>query len=380
MLKDLVEKRNGLFAEYEKFKQKLVAEKRAAYTNDELTAVNNIKQQIDEIDNTITAEKEIEAKRNIKLDNLSKDQNVDKKDNILVTEFRSFLNGQGANSEFVSNGKFNISFDAVKRSTITSTSNAGFVYAQQAGLSIADNNELVLPKLGVQTSYFESGEVDHPSMASIVATFEDDQDTTINDQTLTSASKKLKPVFVSASLEVSKAWVAASKPENIQALIGELKFAVDKALEKRTIDSFSTLTAIVSGATGVTTSFHNVALQMEKEFNGVPSGYIFSKSGVAKAKQAKIDSGSGQLVMKDGVINGYPAVRSSLMTNENHGYLINAKAVAQAYWGAGIEIETVTDSTLARKGNILLVVSAHADGSYIDANGVALIKNVDKLT
>jgi hypothetical protein len=73
-------------------------------------------------------------------------------------------------------------------------------------------------------------------------------------------------------------------------------------------------------------------------------------------------------------------LRSTLQTNANHGYLVSKDAVAMAYWGDGIQIEIITDATLGRKGNVLLIASALADGSYTDANGIALIKNVDKLS
>src|SRR5687767_7997362 len=97
MLKNLIEKRTALLAEYDAMKGKLEIEKRSAYTNEEREAINKIKIDIEEIDNSIALEKDIEAKRNAKLDILSvtapNTVTSTTSDKNLVTEFRSFLNG-----------------------------------------------------------------------------------------------------------------------------------------------------------------------------------------------------------------------------------------------------------------------------------------------
>jgi hypothetical protein len=375
MLKNLIDKRTSLLAEYDALKGKLEIEKRSAYTNEEREAINKIKIDIEEIDNSIALEKDIEAKRNVKLDNISiSSPNILAKDKSLVTEFRSFLNGEKYGE------KFTIPYDVYEqRATITTSTNTQFKFTDQYPNISVNDSDLILPKLGVKTYYFDSGAVQFPSISQITGTF-GTEDSTVSDQTLTSAAKTLTPTFVSASLEVSKVFLKSSKEANIAGLMGELKLAVDKALEKRTIDSMSVLSPIASGATGVTTSFFNVAIQMEAAIVGSPSGYIFSTSGVARAKNSKKDAGSGEMTFSNGYINGYPAVRSSLQTNANHGYLISSSAVAQAYWGEGVTIEMITDATLARKGNVLLIASALADGSYLDANKIAVIKNVNKLS
>jgi hypothetical protein len=373
-LKNLIEKRNQLIADFDKIKETLETEKRTAYTNEEREQVNKIKLDIQDLDTKIGDEKFIEEKRNQKLDliSVSAPELVKDKRN-LVSEFRSFLNGEKYGE------KFTLPYETEQRSTVTTSSNSHFKFTDQIpGLSINDS-DLVLGSLGVKTYYFDSGAVDFPNISEITGTF-GTEDSTVSDQALTSGKKTLTPTFVTASIEVSKVFLKTSKEKNIQDLMGELQLAVAKALEKRTIDTFSTLTAIASGATGVTTTFHNAAVQMEASLNGTPSGYIFGSSGIARGKVSKKDSGSGEFAISNMTLNGYPVKRSTLMTNTTHGYLISASAVAQAYWGSGVEIEMITDATLARKGNVLLIASALADGSYLDANKIALIKNVNKLT
>jgi hypothetical protein len=379
-LKNLIEKRSALIAEFDKIKQNLESEKRTAYSNEEREAVNKIKIEISDIDSRIADEREIEEKRNSKLDFLSKERpSLVTKDTDIYSEFRSFANG--GNSQYVQDGKFQMPFEVLKRSTITTSSNSNYNYVdQKVGVSVNDS-DLVLAKLGVTPFYFESGSVDHVSMSEISATF-GTEDSTVSDATLTTASKRLNPAFVSASIEVSKKWLAQSKPENIQALVAELNLSINRAVEKRTIDTFSTLTAIASGATGVSTTFVNAAVLMEAAINGAPTGYIFYKDYFAKGKVSKQDAGSGLFAIMNGQMNGMPVIRatSSLMTNTTHAYLIDKNAVAMAYWGTGISVEIIQDATLARKGNVLLIASALADGSYIDANKVAIIKNANRLS
>lgn len=154
-------------------------------------------------------------------------------------------------------------------------------------------------------------------------------------------------------------------------------FAVQKAVEKKAIDSMATLTNVTSGATGSTgLSLHGITLNMEAAINGAGTGYIFSKNGVERAKKAKIDAGSGQLVWKDGIVNGYKAVRSSLMTNAGHAYYGDFRSVVMAYFGEGITLEIISDSTLARKGSVLIIASGLADAGYTDANKIAVAKNI----
>lgn len=378
----LVEKRQSLINEYDALKAKLVAETRSAFNNDEMTRVNAIKLEISEIDNQLKAEKEIEAQRSAKIEDIAVRggaQPVADKAKDLVNEFRSFL----ASPE--KGEKFTIPFGEIsKRATVTTSTNTQLGYTDShSPLSIAQP-QLVLDAIGVKTFYFESGSQDMPSMSSIVGSF-GTEDSTVNDQTLTTAKITLVPTFVSASLEVSKKFIATSKPENIASIIAELSLAINKAVEKRTIDSMNSLTAAVN--TGATITAHSGTTVMEGALVGQPSAYIFSRTGIQALKNRRIDSGSGRLVYEPsnsassaGGINGYPAFRSSLQSQAAYGYLVDASALAKAFWGQGIEVSVIEDSGLARKGNVLLIASAMADGSYLDANKVAVAKNVTSWT
>lgn len=376
-LTELIEKRESLLKRYNEMKEKRESEKRSTYTQEEFTEINNLNIELDEIEKTIESEKELEAKRNKKLDDIASISIFSKKDDEVVSSFRSFLANENTNN----NEKFKLSFESIKRATVTTAANSNWSYQDQVpNLQIADS-ELILNKIGVPVYYFDSGEQAIPSLNELIGVF-GTEDASNADQTFSDAKKVLKPSFVSASIEVSKVFLKSAKSETINQLMSELKLAIDKAVEKRTIDSLSSLSAVSGYGTGNTTgvTFHNAVVEMESALIGKPSAYIFSAKGIGKSKTAKLDSGSGMFVNQNNTINGYPALRSTLMTNQWHGYLVDAKAMAMAYWGDGIEVAQITDATLARKGNVLLIATALADGSYLSSAKHAVIKNVNYLS
>jgi hypothetical protein len=360
-LKQLIERRSALFAEYDKIKAALDAEKRTAYSNEEREAVKKIKLEIADLDARIADEKAIEEKRNQKLDFVaSSAPAIISNRNTVFTEFR--------NLAIAGNGKMSLD-NVFQRSDITTSSNDDFKYTHSAtGLSI-DNGELVLDALGAKTYFFESGNVSFPSITSIEGAFATTEGGAVADRTLTDASKVLTPRFVSASLTITKSFIAQSKPENIQDLINELKYGIEKAVEARALNSMTGLTAVSSGST-----LYASVLNMEAAVKGAGTGYIFSASGTAKAKQSKV--GTDQtMVWKDGMVNGYAAKRSVLIS-ANHCYYGDFRSVAKAYWG-GMSVEFITDATLAASGRVLVIASALADSSYTDSAKVSVLKNVN---
>lgn len=356
MNKELIEKRKALIAEFDAIKVKAETEKRSAYTNEERTRVNEIKIELSDIDARIADEKEINEKRNVKLDLLTQAtptvESVQAKD-----EFRSFIQSGKA-------GKFTMPMSEFeKRATVTTTSNPSFKFTDMKdGLSVAEH-ELVLQKLGGQVAYFDAGNVDYPSITNIIGTF-GTEDSTIADQSLVSVKKTLVPTFVSASIEVSKSFLLQSKSKNIDDLKNALVYGIQKAVERRVLNS-------LSGATSATgsTAF-NKAIHAESLILGTGTGYIASKDAVKSMKQEKVDAGSAVMTMTNGQVNGYPALRSTLAT-ANNVYYGDFSATVQAYWGDSITLETITDGSMARKGNVLIIASAMADGSVIDFNKVA---------
>lgn len=362
-MKELIEKRNALIAEFDKIKGALENEKRSAYTNEEREAVNKIKIELDAIDEQIQNAQAIESKRNFKLDMLATNKQDNNKTEKGNDEFRSFM--------MKGEGKFTLEQDILKRATVTTSTDSEFVHTNQfKGLSIAEN-ELILDQIGAKTYFFGSdgGKMQFPSIGGLIGVF-GTEDNGNSDVSLTSGDKTLEPEFVSASLEVSKKFIASSQAENIADLKNALAFAIHKAVEKRALDSMSGLTAAYTG-----TSLHTAVVELEKAMVGTPSGYILSAAGVAKAKTTKKDNGSGKFVWEDGgYVNGYPAKRSTLMGN-NHIYCVEGSNIVKAFWG-DVTIEVVQDATLARKGNVLLIASVLADASYINAAKVAVYKNV----
>lgn len=363
MLKNLIEKRSALIAEYDALKNKVFeVEKRSVFSNDELVKVNELKQQIEELDLSIKAEKEMEEKRSTKIEVVAQSApNIITNRNQIENEFRSLIvNGQG---------KMNVGFEQLEsRATVTTSTNSHFKHSQMADNVSIDNGELVLESLGAKKYFFDSGNVDFPAISNIIGTFAGSEGGTVADASLSSAKKTLVPSFVSASIEVTKSFIAQSKPQNILDIMAELRYGIEKAVEKRALDSMSGLTAVASGST-----LYGSVLNLEAAMNGAGTGYIFSKSGVAKAKQSKVGTDQG-MVWANGMVNGYVAKRSTLISAD-HAYFGDFRSVGLAFWG-DITLEVITDATLARDGKVLVIASALADGSFLDANKVKVIKNV----
>jgi hypothetical protein len=364
MLKSLIEKRTALFAEYDALKAKLETEKRTAFTNEEREAVNKIKLDIEELDNQIKVEKDIEEKRNAKLDILSVSAPA-----IITSNHKDFA-AELRNLGLAGQGKMSVPFNAYeKRATVTTSTNAAFKYTDQVpGLSI-DNGELVLDALGAaKTYFFESGAQSFPSISPIDAASASSEGASISDVTLTSAAKVLTPTFKSASVEVTKVFLASSKPENIADLIAELRFSLEKQVEK---DAFSSMSGLTAASTGST--LYASVLNMEAAIRGPLAGYVFNAAGVAKAKQSKVGTDQ-KMVWENGFVNGYAAKRS-VLSQSNYAYALAPNSIGKAYWG-DIQIEVISDSTLARAGKVLLIASVLADAGCLDNNRVSIIKNV----
>jgi hypothetical protein len=366
MLKELIEKRTALIAEYDAIKKASVDEKRSAYTNEEREKINSIKLDLDAIDQKIADEKVFEEKRNAKIEFNAPNIITNKKD---INEFRSFLES--------GTGKFTISLEEVeKRAAITTSTNSHFGYVDQAPAIVQNEPELVLPSFGVSMQYFDSA-VDVPAFGSMSASF-GTEDNANSDSTLSSGKVTLSPAFVSASLELSKVFIQNSKQGNIEKIKNDLVNAIYKAIELRALTALGALSAL----TYTGSSIQGLVLAQEAAIVGSAGqgGYIFSRTGTQAAKASKIDAGSGQMVWTNGMVNGYQAKRSAL-ASANHVYFGDFQnAVSMAMFGNGIEVEVISDSTLARKGNVLLIVSGLADAKVADSTKVSVFKTVNTLS
>lgn len=352
-VKELKNKRSELLNEMKSIRDLSVKEKRA-FTDEEREKLQEIKSKLEQLASDIDSLEVVEAEEAEEAQRAFKGKPV-KRDNDNFTNFIKEMR----------NGKFTISTDELQsRATVTTATNPQFKFTDVNDQVSLNGGELVLESLGAVKAYFDSGNVLYPSLSNIVGSF-GTEDNTVADQALVSASQTLVPSFVSASIEVSKSFVMQSKPSNMADLKNALIYAIEQAIEKRALTH-------LTGATNVTgTTNYGKAVDSEAAIIAAGTGYVAGRQAVAKMKKEIYDAGSGAKTWANNEVNGYPAKRSILTPNDNQVYYGDFKSVVKALFGEGITIEMVTDGTMARKGNVLLIASAMADAKCTDFNKVA---------
>jgi len=360
MLKQLKEQRSSLLSEMKSIRDLMTKEKRAQFSEDEKKKLQSIKDQLDDLKSQIESLEAIEAEEALEAERSFKGKPVEKRDNENFTKFIKEMRA----------GKFTIPMDELQsRATVTTSTNSAFKFTDHnEGLSV-NYGALVLEELGATKAYFDSGNVAYPSLSNIVASF-GSEDNSVSDQALTSAQAVLSPSFVSASIEVSKAFIAQSKMQNIEDLKSALIYAVEQAIEKRA------LTHLTGATTATGSTNYAKAVNAEAMVNGVGTGYIAGREGVQNLKNEIVDAGSGIRTWKDNEVNGYKAVRSILTATPTDVFYGDFKSVVKAMFGEGITLEMVTDGTMARKGNVLLIASAMADAKCTDFNKVSKFTSI----
>lgn len=356
MSKELRTKKEGFVKELNSLTEKLKSEGRAQFSADEKAAFDKLKSDLQGINDLLSAFEIQEAEATAEAERALKTAPATKRSN---DQFGNFL-------KELRNGKIEMPIEEFeKRATVTTSSNAQWKFTDMADLVPVNEPELVLESLGSKIAYFKEGNVSYPAMSHIMGTF-GTEDNSVSDPTLTTSQTTLVPTFVSASIEVSKVFIASSKKKNIDDLKNALVYGLKKANEKRGLAHAVASSGTTGTPTG-TTSYERV-LTAESFLIGEANGLIAGKNAVKRLKKEKVDAGSAQFTMMNNEVNGVPAKRSILLDNNaNNGILYgDFSTIVQAYFGDGITIEVITDGTMARKGNVLIIASALADAKCVD--------------
>lgn len=390
MIEKLIAEKKNKLAEYEKIKKTLETEKRTAFTTEEREKVNELKISLSELNEQIKLEEEMETEKRSFVDSkveALKDINIitsDKKEVGIIketeTEFRNYmLGGKVKDAKHIKDGKFQFSVDyqTEKRATVTTSTNAAFTKTETLDKISIQTADLVLQRAGAQRLIFEynHGSVKAPSMSQLRGVFVAEGAST-SEMALTSSNGLLTPVYMVVPLKVSKQYIATQSAANFSGLISEMLVGIENGLEYDGYKKLSGLTAI-STASGST--LYAGVLAQEAAVIGSGSAYIFPRTGVSKAKQSKI--GTDQtMVWKDGIVNGYSAYRSSILSDirPNDCYYGRFSDLALATFGP-ISTEIITDSTLALAGELLIVVSTMASTAIINTASFSRISNVNQL-
>lgn len=359
----LFEQRAALLAEFDKIKNALFTEKRSAYTAEEREAVNKIKIDLADLDNLINDEKEIEAKRSLKLDNISKNQKSNTNDDIDIVSrtnsaFVSYLKGEDFDDEFRSKGG-NFLFSTeyfTQRATVTAAGDSNTLSSTHTLPVSTIEKALVLDKIGAPSVQFVSGGgFKAPYLASTPASY-NAEDVSNGDIAFTSDFNLATPSHSSASVELSGTYLKSMSAQSVDVIVNSLVSRIYQGLDKRGIEKVKSAATIETATTGVT--YYEAVLDAEKQLENV-SGYLFSKNAGERAKRSKVDSGSGALVLQNKESNGYTAAISSLVTGDT--FIAGDFSHVQRYIWDGVEVNIMQGTAEKRKGNYVLIADAFSD-------------------
>lgn len=378
-MKELIEKRNAVLAEIEAIKAKGTDEKRS-YTDDEKTKLADLVNQAKSLANEIKLEQEIEEQRNVELNagagitiiNKSKDS-----DNIISrthSEFVKYLKNQDYSSEFrSSNGGFHVPSEYYEQRATVTYSDGNINQVATKPVSIIEKG-LVLPQFGATVEYASGGAFKAPYLQSTPASY-GAEDTEIADQAWTAGKFDLVPAHSSASYTVSGSYLKSASAATVQRMLDSLQNRVLQGLEKRALEHIISNAYTKVAATGGT--YYNGMLGLEKSVE-YANGFIFTKASGERAKQAKLDSGSGRLVLDGNNAIGYTGAVSSLITGNTvlHG---DFSMVNMVIWD-GIEVNLMQDIESRKKGNFVLIADAFSDAKISNPYAFAVATNVQNWT
>lgn len=216
---------------------------------------------------------------------------------------------------------------------------------------------LIMHKLGLKMQYGLVGELVFPTLGAFEATIEG-ENTKINATKLDIGNLRAKPWRVGVSVPVSNDAIDQTNDALFDITVEQLSLAVARILNKVMFSSakvgkasngvFVKETANL-GYDGVLTFDNVVALETEVMDKGVDvsdgtASYICSPKIYGKLKTTRIEAGSPEMVLKDGMMNGYPVHMTNYMGADELGFGVFSNA-GVGQWGK-IRL-TVDDTSLA---------------------------------
>lgn len=216
---------------------------------------------------------------------------------------------------------------------------------------------LIIHKLGIKMQYGLVGELVFPTLGAFEATIEG-ENTKINATKLDIGNLKAKPWRVGVSVPVSNDAIDQTNDALFDITIEQLSLAVARILNRVMFSSikvgqasngvFVKETANVEYESAIT--FEDVvSLETEVMDAGVDvsdgtAAYICNPKVYGKLKTTRIEAGSPEMVLKDGMMNGYPVYMTNYMGADELGFGVFSN-VGVGQWGK-VRL-TVDDMSLA---------------------------------
>lgn len=213
---------------------------------------------------------------------------------------------------------------------------------------------LIVNKLGIKMQYGLIGELMFPTLAAVEATIEG-ENTKLNPTKLEIGNLKAKPWRVGLSIPLSNSSIDQTNDRLFDVTVKQLSLSVARLLNKVMFSSTKVGEAskgvFVKDAPNVeyetALTFEDVvALETDVMDTGIDvsdgtAAYICSPKVYGKLKTTRIEAGSPEMILKDGMMNGYPVLMTNYMGAGELGFGVFSN-VGIGQWG---KIRLVVDDT-----------------------------------
>lgn len=230
---------------------------------------------------------------------------------------------------------------------------------------------LIINKLGIKMQYGLTGELLFPTLAAVEATIEG-ENTKLNPTKLDIGNIKAKPWRVGMYIPVSNDAIDQTNDALFDITVEQLSLSVARLLNKIMFSSEK----IGSASNGVFVKAKpNVEYETNLTFEDIVSletdvmdanidvsdgtaAYVCSPKVYGKLKTTRIEAGSPEMVLKDGMMNGYPVLMTNYMKADELGFGVFSNC-GVGQWGK-IRL-TIDDKALAETNETKFVLNSKYD-------------------
>lgn len=204
---------------------------------------------------------------------------------------------------------------------------------------------LIIHKLGIKMQYGLVGELSFPTLAAIEATIEG-ENTKLNATKLDIGNLKAKPWRVGMSVPLSNDAIDQTNDALFEITVEQLSLSVARVLNKVMFSStevgkassgpFVKETPNLEYETGLTfedvVSLETNVMDAGVDVSDGTAAYICSPKVYGKLKATRIEAGSPEMIIKDGMMNGYPVLMTNYMGAGELGFGVFSN-VGVGQWG-----------------------------------------------
>lgn len=204
---------------------------------------------------------------------------------------------------------------------------------------------LIIQKLGIKMQYGLVGELSFPTLAAVEATIEG-ENTKLNATKLDIGNLKARPWRVGISIPLSNDAIDQTNDNLFELTVEQLSLSVARLLNKVMFSSVKIGKASAGPFVKAEPNLEYesaltfedvVALETDVMDAGVDvsdgtAAYVCSPKVYGKLKATRIEAGSPEMILKDGMMNGYPVLMTNYMGADELGFGVFSN-VGIGQWG-----------------------------------------------